>query len=56
MTSDPTVFLQDMLRAGQRLRSFLAPHTFQTFQSDELTLAGVERQFEIMGEALRRLL
>lgn len=52
---DPRVWLYDLIEAGHRAQRFLAGRTYFDYLADELLRAGVERQFEIMGEALNRL-
>jgi len=47
--------LQDVLDAAEAIRSFVAGRSLADFRSDLLLRSGVERQFEIVGEALRRL-
>lgn len=47
--------LQDVLDAIRRTRSFTKGKTFENYESDDLLRSGVERQFEIIGEALRQL-
>jgi uncharacterized protein with HEPN domain len=48
--------LWDIQRAGNRIVRFTAGKSFDQYASDELVRAAVERQFEIIGEALSRLL
>jgi uncharacterized protein with HEPN domain len=47
--------LFDVQAAGQRLQRFASGKTLDQYLGDELLRAGVERQFEIIGEALTRL-
>lgn len=55
MSPDPRAWLFDITDAGQRLGRFIAGKRWSDYQNDELLRAGVERQFEIIGEALNRL-
>lgn len=55
MPRDPRALLFDILEAGQRVGRFVAGRGYDDYVGDELLRAGVERQFEIMGEALTRL-
>lgn len=52
---DPRVWLFDVAMAVERVQRFLAHKSFAHYQADDLLRAGVERQFEIMGEALNQL-
>src|SRR5512139_4168974 len=47
--------LHDIRHAGQAVRDFIAGRSFQDYCGDELLRSGVERKFEIMGEALNRI-
>ena len=47
--------LFDMQQAVARIERFTGGATFETFQSNEMLRSAVERQFEIIGEALSRL-
>ena len=49
-------YLSDIQAACQRLTAFTAGKSFRDYENDELLQAAVERQFEIIGEALNRLL
>jgi len=51
---DPRVALADALAAGAAVERFLRGKTLDEYAGDELLSSGVERQFEIIGEALSR--
>jgi uncharacterized protein with HEPN domain len=46
---------RDVLGALELLEAFTRGKTFQDYRSDAMFRAAVEREFEIVGEALRRL-
>jgi len=48
-------YLFDILQAARRVVEFTRDREFSDYESDALLRAAVERQFEIIGEALRRL-
>ena len=48
-------YLFDIRRAADRLAEFLAGKTFADYQRDAMLRAAVERQFEIIGEAVSQL-
>lgn len=48
-------YLEDMARAARSLRRFTADRTLADYRDDELLRAGVERWFEIIGEAMAQL-
>jgi uncharacterized protein with HEPN domain len=48
-------YLYDVLQAVLRLQGFAAGKSFENYQHDALLRAGVERQLEIVGEALNQL-
>jgi uncharacterized protein with HEPN domain len=48
--------LWDMLDAVQAIEQFTAGKTFDDYLSDRMMRAAVERQFEIIGEAMSRLM
>lgn len=52
---DPRAWLFDVEQAIARVQRFLQGKDFADYQSDELLRSAVERQFEIMGEALNQL-
>ncbi len=49
-------YLFDIQRAADRIIRFCAKKQFEDYRSDELLRSAVERQFEIIGEALSRLI
>lgn len=48
-------YLHDVRGACSRLAEFTADKTFADYQKEPMLQAAVERQFEIIGEALNRL-
>ncbi len=55
MERDPKAFLWNAREAAALIAEFTAGKTFADFDSDRLLRAAVERQFEIIGEALNNL-
>lgn len=55
MRPDAPALLWDARRAARRVREFLADLSFDDYREDILVKSAVERQFEILGEALNRL-
>lgn len=55
MQRDAGALLWDALRAAELILDFVAGRTWQDYQSDAMLRSAVERQFEIIGEALNRL-
>ena len=58
MDNDIKTWLYDILNAVMEIESFLAdePKEFARYQSDMRTKRAVERNIEIIGEALSRIL
>jgi uncharacterized protein with HEPN domain len=52
---DPKCFLWDALDAAQAVKSFVAGKTCESFVEDHLLRSAVERQLQIIGEALAQL-
>ena len=55
MRPDRRKYLWDALTAADLLFQFSAGKTFADYTADALLRSGVERQFEIVGEALNHL-
>ena len=55
MRRDPRKYLWDAQQAAERIARFLAGKTFDDYLADEQLRSAVERQFEIIGEALAQL-
>ena len=56
MPRDPRAWLADIVAACDLLIEFTKGKTFSDYGSDALLRSAVERQFEIVGEALRVVL
>ena len=48
-------YLYDIARAADLIRRFTKGKAFADFEGDEMMRSAVERQFEIIGEALNKL-
>ena len=55
MYGDAAKLIWDAQQALQRIQRFVARKDFAAYESDELLRSAVERQFEILGEALNQL-
>jgi uncharacterized protein with HEPN domain len=53
--ADAGKYLWDAQRAAERIARFTRGRSFDDYQADEMLRAAVERQFEIIGEALAGL-
>lgn len=56
MKDEVLAHLYDVIQAARAIKEFIAVRTFEDYISDELLRSAVERKFEIMGEALNRIL
>ena len=56
MQPETAKLLLDMKNACERIGRFVSGKTFEDYVQDELLRSGVERQFEIIGEAMTRLI
>jgi uncharacterized protein with HEPN domain len=55
MRPEARKYLWDALQGAERITRFVQDQTLQSYQHDELLRSAVERQFEIIGEALSQL-
>jgi uncharacterized protein with HEPN domain len=55
MPRDPKKLLYDMKEAADRVVRYVGKRTFEEFIADDYFRSAVERQFEIIGEAMARL-
>lgn len=55
MRRDPRAYLWDARQAAERVVEFVAGRTWHDYETDVLLRSAVERQFEIVGEALNKL-
>lgn len=55
MPHDPRKYVYDIWQAAHHILDFAAGKSFEDYQADLLLRSGVERQFEIIGEALNQL-
>ena len=55
MRREVRLLLQDIAGAITKIDSFTSGFTFETYTKDDRTRSAVERQFIIIGEAIRRI-
>ena len=55
MPPDPRAYLWDARRAATQVRIFISNKTWEDYSTDLMLRSAVERQFEIVGEALNKL-
>jgi uncharacterized protein with HEPN domain len=55
MVRDPQALLWDARTSGNAIERFLSGKDFDDYLADEMLRSAVERQFEILGEALAQL-
>ncbi len=52
MPHDPKKLLHDMMQSAERITRYVGNRTFDEFLADDYFRSAVERQFEIIGEAM----
>ena len=55
MPRDPRAYLWDVREAADRIARFVRDRDIEAFVADDLVASAVERQLEIIGEALSQL-
>ena len=55
MSRDHGLYLRDILASGQKIRSITESHFFNEFTEEWMARDAVARNFELIGEAVRRL-
>lgn len=55
MQPDAAALLWDVRRAGRLIADFTAARSWNDYSNDPMLRSAVERQFQIVGEALNRL-
>jgi uncharacterized protein with HEPN domain len=55
MDSDSPKLLWDALTAAENIQRFTENKSYEEFETDILLRSAIERQFQILGEALNRL-
>jgi uncharacterized protein with HEPN domain len=55
MQRDARCYLWDALKAAEAVQTFLSGKTYEAFIGDDLPRSAVERQLEIVGQALSQL-
>ena len=55
MEHDPRAWLWDICQAADKIAAFIQGRGFADYLADAMLRSAVERQFEIIGEALSRL-
>lgn len=53
---DVRIHLHDVVAAAEAIHSFITGRSFRDYQRDLMLRSAVERQFEILGEAMTRAL
>jgi len=55
MPTDPRTYIWEARRAAEQIGTFIAGRSWDDYQADAMLRSAVERQFEIVGEALNKL-
>lgn len=55
MQSDARAYLWDAVKAAEAVQAFIHGRTYEAFVEDDMVRSAVERQLQIVGEALAQL-
>lgn len=55
MSRDPRLYLNDILDSSRKIQEVTSTHFFHEFQEEWMVRDAVARNFELIGEAARRL-
>lgn len=55
MSRDPGLFVDDMIRACEKIQRYVAGRLRSVFESDEQSFDAVLKNLEVIGEAAKRL-
>lgn len=55
MPRDYRVYLEDVLEAVQKIRSYMDGLSYEAFQEDSKTIDAVIRNLEVIGEAVKQI-
>lgn len=55
MPRDSSVYLEDIVTAAERIATYVAGHTRESFRTDGKTVDAVVRNLEIVGEAVKQV-
>jgi uncharacterized protein with HEPN domain len=55
MPRDSSVYLEDIVTAAERVATYVAGHTRDSFAADPKTVDAVVRNLEIIGEAVKQV-
>jgi uncharacterized protein with HEPN domain len=55
MERDPRAYIWDARESADQIAAFVGESTLDDYLADRMLRSAVERQFEIIGEALRQL-
>ena len=55
MSRDPSLFVDDMIAACEKIQRYVAMRPRSVFESDEQTFDAVLKNLEVIGEAAKRL-
>lgn len=55
MARDSSVYLEDIVTAAERISTYVAGHSRETFGADTKTVDAVVRNLEVIGEAVKQV-